>query len=117
MSRARDSNLDPASWTVEEVSEFLEINECVSLLDAFAEQVIMAHFDFLIILMLLNSVRYIRLQSIDGSKFMALTKPDIMKLVNNKIGPCLKVENLISLLKARLNPAQARFQTAMRKST
>ena len=41
-----------------------------------------------------------------------------MKLVNNKIGPCLKVENLLSLLKARMNPAQARFlATINRKST
>ncbi len=44
-------------------------------------------------------------------------KTDIMKLVNNKIGPCLKVENLLNLLKARMNPAQARFQATMRKST
>ncbi len=48
-------------------------------------------------------------QRVDGSRFLSLSKPDIMKLVNHKIGPCLKVENLLNLLKAKMNPAQARF--------
>ena len=54
-------------------------------------------------------------QKVDGSRFLSLTKPDIMKLVNNKMGPCLKVENLLNLLKARMNPAQARFLANIRK--
>ena len=37
--RGRDNNLDPSSWTVEEVSTFLEINECATLAEAFSEQV------------------------------------------------------------------------------
>ena len=40
-------------------------------------------------------------QGIDGLKFMTLTKQEIMSLVNNKIGPCLKIENLQKLLKVR----------------
>lgn len=35
----RDSNLDPSTWTVEEVSHFLQINECATLVDSFAEKV------------------------------------------------------------------------------
>jgi hypothetical protein len=57
------------------------------------------------------------LQDIDGAKFLSMAKADIMKLVNNKIGPCLKVENLLTLLKARMNPAQARFLATIRKTT
>ena len=70
-----------------------------------------SHFD--------GSVRFhIKFQKIDGNRFLALAKEDIMKLVNNKIGPCLKIENLQRLLKARMNPAQARFQATMtRKSS
>jgi hypothetical protein len=34
-----------------------------------------------------------------GKRLMGLTKPELMSLVNNKIGPCLKIENLLSLLK------------------
>jgi hypothetical protein len=45
-----------------------------------------------------------------------MSKADIMKLVNNKIGPCLKVENLLTLLKARMNPAQARYLATIRKT-
>ena len=61
---------------------------------------------------------HIKFQKIDGNRFLALVKEDIMKLVNNKIGPCLKIENLQRLLKARMNPAQARFQATMtRKSS
>ena len=57
------------------------------------------------------------LQQVDGKRFLSLAKEDVMKLVNNKIGPCLKVENLLQLLKARMNPAQARFLATIRKST
>ena len=39
-----------------------------------------------------------------------------MGLANNKFGPVLKVENLLALLKARMNPAQARFLATLRKS-
>jgi len=55
-------------------------------------------------------------QNIDGAKFLSMSKADIMKLVNNKIGPCLKVENLLTLLKARMNPAQARYLATIRKT-
>ena len=53
----------------------------------------------------------------DGAQFLSLEKPDIMKLVNNKIGPCLKLENLLGLLKSRMNPAQARFVASMSRKT
>lgn len=53
----------------------------------------------------------------NGERFLSLAKEDIMRLVSNKIGPCLKVENLLTLLKARMNPAQARYLATMRKST
>ena len=39
MPRGKDNNLNPTSWTVEEVAQFLQINECASLADAFQEQV------------------------------------------------------------------------------
>ena len=52
----------------------------------------------------------------DGKKFLSLEQSDLMALANNKFGPVLKVENLLKLLKARMNPAQARFQSTIRKS-
>ena len=41
MPRAKDINLNPSSWTVEEVAQFLQINECASLADAFQEKVML----------------------------------------------------------------------------
>ncbi len=39
VQRGKDSNLDPSTWSVEEVAQFLQINECTSLVDAFTKQV------------------------------------------------------------------------------
>ena len=52
----------------------------------------------------------------DGKKFLSLQQKDLMALANNKFGPVLKVENLLGLLKARMDPAQARFLSTIRKS-
>ena len=40
VQRGKDSNLDPSTWSVEEVAQFLQINECASLVDAFTKQVV-----------------------------------------------------------------------------
>jgi len=91
----RDENLDPGSWSCEDVAQFLEINEikCDPLVEAIIEQ------------------------KVDGQKFLSLTQADLMTLANKKFGPVLKVENLLALLKARMNPAQARFLSTIRKSS
>jgi len=87
----KESNLEPSEWTVVDMGEFLKINECSNLVEAFAEK------------------------SVDGATFINMDKSGIMALVNNKIGPCLKLENLLALLKTRLNPAQARLLASVRK--
>merc|ERR1712012_137616 len=83
--RSRDQNLEPAEWSVQNVTSFLEVNECSNLVHNFAEQ------------------------NIDGMKFLTLTKQETMSLVNNKMGPCLKIEHLQKLLKDRLSPTQTRL--------
>jgi len=91
----RDENLDPGSWSCDDVAQFLEINEikCDPLVEAIIEQ------------------------KVDGQKFLSLKQADLMKLANNKFGPVLKVENLLALLKARMNPAQARFLSTIHKTS
>merc|ERR1719347_110686 len=91
--RSRDQNLEPAEWSVQNVTTFLEVNEC-------SNREVMANF-----------VQ----KEVDGVKFLTLTKQEIMTLVNNKMGPCLKVEHLQKLLKDRLNPAQARLLASFQK--
>ena len=51
----------------------------------------------------------------DGVRFLTLTKQEVMSIVNNKMGPCLKIEHLQKLLKERLNPAQLRLITSLQK--
>lgn len=80
--RSRDQNLEPAEWSVQNVTTFLEVNECSNLVGNFQEH------------------------NVDGIKFLTITKQEIMSIVNNKMGPCLKVEHLQKLLKDRLSPAQ-----------
>jgi len=91
--RSRDQNLEPADWSVKNVTTFLEVNECsnLDLMNNFVQK------------------------EVDGVKFLTLTKQEIMTLVNNKMGPCLKVEHLQKLLKDRLNPAQARLLASFQK--
>merc|ERR1719193_3075858 len=81
----RDSVLDVLSWSVGHVTQFLEINECSNLVPAFKEK------------------------GINGQLLMTLNKSAIMSLSQNKIGPCLKIENLQGLLKARMSSAQVRL--------
>ena len=38
-------------------------------------------------------------KGVDGIKFLTLTKQEMMSIVNNKMGPCLKIEHLQKLLK------------------
>jgi len=89
--RSRDQNLEPSDWSVQNVTAFLEVNECSNLVHNFAEQ------------------------NIDGMKFLTLTKQETMSLVNNKMGPCLKIEHLQKLLKDRLSPAQTRLILSYQK--
>eukprot|EP00092_Neocalanus_flemingeri_P026455 GFUD01028676.1.p1 GENE.GFUD01028676.1~~GFUD01028676.1.p1 ORF type:complete len:766 (+),score=253.03 GFUD01028676.1:56-2353(+) len=84
-ARSREQQLEPAVWSVKNVSSFLEVNECSNLVANFVEK------------------------EVNGVKFLTLTKQEIMTLVNNKMGPCLKIEHLQKLLKDRLNTAQARL--------
>ena len=93
--RSRDQNLEPAEWSVQNVTSFLEVrhplchndsesiscfqvNECSNLVHNFTEK------------------------GVDGIKFLTLTKQEMMSIVNNKMGPCLKIEHLQKLLKVLL---------------
>merc|ERR1712133_334925 len=57
--RSRDQNLEPAEWSVQNVTTFLEVNEC-------SNRELMANF-----------VQ----KEVDGVKFLTLTKQEIMTLV------------------------------------
>lgn len=69
-----DDNLDPDSWTAQDVAEFLKVNDCVQYSDAAINN------------------------EIDGIAFLAMKYDDIRKVTNNKAGPLMKIQHLITKL-------------------
>ncbi|XP_034472824.1 polycomb protein Sfmbt isoform X1 [Drosophila innubila] len=76
--------LMPDSWNVYDVSQFLRVNDCTAHCDTFSRN------------------------KIDGKRLMQLTKDDIMPLLGMKVGPALKISDLIAQLKCKINPSKAR---------
>lgn len=54
-------------------------------------------------------------QNITGAILLKLTKDEIMDLTGMKVGPSLKIENLITQLKIKVNPAQERMKAGLKK--
>lgn len=48
------------------------------------------------------------LQSINGRKLLELSKEEVHSLAGNKVGPSLKIQNLINQLMMKVNPAHSR---------
>ncbi|KAG0424296.1 hypothetical protein HPB47_028493 [Ixodes persulcatus] len=68
--------LHPQHWSVVDVSNFLRINDCGSYCQGFCQQ------------------------RVDGAQMLALTKEAIMTMTGMKVGPSLKIFDLIQQLKA-----------------
>jgi hypothetical protein len=54
-------------------------------------------------------------QKIDGRTLLTLTKDQIIDLTGMKVGPSLKIYDLIQQLKIKLNPAQERMKASFKK--
>ncbi|KAF0312320.1 Polycomb protein Sfmbt [Amphibalanus amphitrite] len=52
---------------------------------------------------------------VDGPRLLELTKHEVLELACWKVGPSLKIENLVQKLRARVAPAQARFMASFKK--
>ncbi|XP_043641313.1 polycomb protein Sfmbt isoform X2 [Drosophila teissieri] len=76
--------LVPDTWNVYDVSQFLRVNDCTAHCDTFSRN------------------------KIDGKRLLQLTKDDIMPLLGMKVGPALKISDLIAQLKCKVNPGRAR---------
>nr|5J8Y_C Chain C, Polycomb protein Sfmbt [Drosophila melanogaster]5J8Y_D Chain D, Polycomb protein Sfmbt [Drosophila melanogaster] len=74
----------PDTWNVYDVSQFLRVNDCTAHCDTFSRN------------------------KIDGKRLLQLTKDDIMPLLGMKVGPALKISDLIAQLKCKVNPGRAR---------
>lgn len=74
------TSLQPETWTMDEVVQFLTINDCKSHCESFIAS------------------------QVDGKRMLELTKDDIITLLGMKVGPALKIFDLIQQLKLRVNP-------------
>ncbi|XP_023179836.2 polycomb protein Sfmbt isoform X2 [Drosophila hydei] len=83
---SNDAHLElmPDTWNVYDVSQFLRVNDCTAHCDTFSRN------------------------KIDGKRLLQLTKDDIMPLLGMKVGPALKISDLIAQLKCKLNPSKSR---------
>ncbi|KAK9875733.1 hypothetical protein WA026_009530 [Henosepilachna vigintioctopunctata] len=82
------SELHPIEWNVFEVAQFLRVNDCANYCDAFSKQ------------------------KIDGKTMLNLNKEDILEFTGGKVGPSLKIYDLIQQLKIKVNPSQSRQMKA-----
>lgn len=85
------SKVQPKLWTPHDVAEFLRTNDCGAYCDNFI------------------------MQNIAGSKLLTLTQNEVMGLTGMKVGPSLKIHDLVQQLLALVNPAQARYQATLMK--
>jgi len=85
-------------WNEKDVSEFLLFNQCATYCDVFLSQVISLlednFYTFFIFCYIKNC-----LQNIDGLQLLNLTKEEIIHMTGNKVGPSLKIFDLIQKLK------------------
>ncbi|XP_047496854.1 MBT domain-containing protein 1-like [Penaeus chinensis] len=85
------SKVKPKLWTPQDVALFLKKNDCGAYCDNFISQ------------------------NIHGTKLLSLTQNEVLGLTGMKVGPSVKIHDLVQQLLALVNPAQARYQATLMK--
>ncbi|XP_014477353.1 PREDICTED: polycomb protein Sfmbt-like [Dinoponera quadriceps] len=88
---SESGDLVPSEWNVFDVAQFLRVNDCATYCDNFSKR------------------------KIDGKTLLTLTKDQIIDLTGFKVGPSLKIYDLIQQLKIKVNPAQERLKLGLKK--
>lgn len=83
--------LVPSEWNIFDVAQFLRVNDCATYCDNFSKR------------------------KVDGKTLLNLTKDQIIDLTGFKVGPSLKIYDLIQQLKIKVNPAQERLKLGLKK--
>nr|XP_049466462.1 polycomb protein Sfmbt isoform X4 [Anopheles coluzzii] len=84
MAVTNSGQIMPESWEVKDVATFLTINDCAVHAEQFVQK------------------------DIDGKRLLELSKDDIITLLNLKVGPALKIFDLIQQLKCKIDPTKLR---------
>ncbi|XP_014363402.2 polycomb protein Sfmbt [Papilio machaon] len=77
------NSIEPENWTQADVAKFLTVNDCHTYCVNFAH--------------------------IDGSMMLQLSKDEIIELLEMKVGPSLKIFDLIQQLKCKIKQPQSRM--------
>jgi hypothetical protein len=88
--------ITPNKWSVFDVCQFLRLNDCSAHCDSFRKKVSPPGIRSSTWFHFTSSV-----QKIDGPGLLALSKEQIVNFIGMKMGPSLKVFDLIQTLKAR----------------
>ncbi|XP_059617822.1 polycomb protein Sfmbt isoform X2 [Phlebotomus argentipes] len=83
-SASSDMELCPEVWNIFDVATFLRVNDWTAYCDTFSRN------------------------KVDGKRLLELTKDEIITMLSMKVGPSLKIYDLIQQLKCKLNPTQLR---------
>lgn len=78
------TEVDCLNWTVDDVAEFLRVNDCPAHANAFINK------------------------DITGDKMLKLTNNEIITMIGLKVGPALKIYDLIQQLRSKMRPHQSR---------
>lgn len=78
------TEVDCLKWTVDDVAEFLRVNDCPAHANAFIDK------------------------DITGDKMLKLTNNEIITMIGLKVGPALKIYDLIQQLRSKMRPHQSR---------
>uniref|UniRef100_A0A240PPP6 FCS-type domain-containing protein n=1 Tax=Anopheles epiroticus TaxID=199890 RepID=A0A240PPP6_9DIPT len=87
MAVSNSGQITPENWEVKDVATFLTINDCAVHAEQFVQK------------------------DIDGKRLLELSKDDIITLLNLKVGPALKIFDLIQQLKCKIDPTKSRHLT------
>lgn len=79
------NTIEPENWTQTDVAKFLTVNDCHTYCVNFAH--------------------------IDGAMMLQLSKDEIIELLEMKVGPSLKIFDLIQQLKCKIKQPQSRMSS------
>lgn len=91
ITQQTDKDLSPDTWNLYDVGQFLRVNDCTAHCETFNRH------------------------KVDGKRLLQLTKDEIVEMLNMKVGPALKIYDLIQQLKGKLKPLRLSTKTNVTK--
>lgn len=93
------SGVEPLEWSSQDVAQFLRVNDCAAYCDTFTKAVstclalnVREKLNF-------NKFFFFHRQVVDGRALLSMNKDRLLPLTNMKLGPSVKILDLISQLK------------------